>query len=242
MCKRTNYRSKSSRGPILSRAWLSLSAIALLAGCTVIHPQQPEIIPGLPAPCEPKPLGRLSTARLVPQSLQRAPANAAEAAQSGEKALEIGGVEKAAGRFKKGLRTEPKDEKLNLGMAKARWRGGDLDGAREHAQKVVDSGGSGVPEAAQLLVTLESQTSNFPQAREAARQWAKWSEDKDDPIMAMDAHLLASRISHQYLNDAGGAYYHLEKARMYVVPTNEQAATRFASYEAELQRQRMGRY
>ena len=226
------------------RGALALFGALALVGCNM-GVSTPEILPGLPAP-NAKPQGwipnvgemrKLHNDRVTARE-ERKQAHSIDA--RGRDALNRGNAVEAVTEYRRGLRKEPENPQLHLGMASASYRMGDLDTAATHAGIVLKDGGPGVPEAAQLLVTLESSRGNYREAREAAQQWARWAEQEGQPVMAMDSWLLASRLSHMYLNDSSGTYYALEKARAHANPANTEAATRFHQYEADLQRTRLG--
>ena len=228
------------------RRGFALFSTVVLFGCG-LGVKTPELLPGLPAPVS-EPRGWLPAPEEAEKLIQekraeRAKSREPESVNSRARAaLERGNAVDAAAEYRRALRKDPKDEQLNLGMAKALFQLGELEESAQHANYVVGAGGAATPEAAQLLVTLESSRGRYPQAREAAQSWARWAEQNGQRIMAMDAWLLASRLSHMYLNDPSGTYYALEKARPLVSTTDAEAARRFTNYEAELQRKRMGKF
>lgn len=218
-----------------------IAAATLFAGCSLVF-KTPDIAPGLPAPDSG--LGFLPPPTMVLERVKTLQQQRAKGAPSDEgwKALERGDLTQAAAQFQRALKANADDLDAHLGLAWTEFKLGNMKSAANHARPVMNGGGEAMPQAAQLIVTAEMRLQRYAQARSAAEEWAKWAQGNGQSIMAMDAYLLASRISHQYMNDSSATYYNLEKARALVNPADAQAAARFTNYERELQRLRMGKY
>lgn len=214
-------------------------AICLIAGMLSGPAYARELAPGLPAPEKEQQKSWRSFLKL------RRGSNAEDGSTSGlaieaKAEMRRGNFRSAERLYQRALKHQPNDENLNFELAEVLYRRDKPDAARQHVDIVIQNGSSRVEDAARLKLKMESKAGNHEHARAAAQSLAAWAEKSDDVLTAIENRLLASRISHENLNDASGTYYNLEKAKFLMDSADEETRAKVSEFEAEITRTRMG--
>lgn len=154
----------------------------------------------------------------------------------GRDALAHNRVDSAYKLYRKALRENPNDPEFHYGMGAVLARRGKVSAAMEHLDFAINSGAAVVPDAAQLKANLEVERGRYDSARDAAQKLAKWAEQQGHSLMAVDAWLLAARISNVYLKDMPATFYNIEKARILVGAADYEAAARIKGFEEDVRK------
>jgi hypothetical protein len=155
---------------------------------------------------------------------------------AGREALSKNRIDEAYYIYRRALQDDPYDPEYHYGMGAVMAARGKRKEAAKYLNYAIQSGTDVVPDACQTMTNLQVGAQNYDAARDSAQSLGKWAEQKGNRLMAIDAWLLAARISNTYMHDKPGTFYNLEKAKSLLNAGDLEAAKRVHSFEDDLKK------
>jgi tetratricopeptide (TPR) repeat protein len=154
-----------------------------------------------------------------------------------DSALERNSLDLALRLYKRAAARNPASAHAAYGIAVTSQWLGRYRAARDYAESVLSMEGDYMVNAMDVAVNMNLHLGDPDRARAAALRFALWAESRaDHRIEALDAYLLASRLSNVYFCDEAATRGYLAKATALLRTGDVEAYRRIESYRTDLRR------